>query len=126
MKRKLVWLLLLAGLCALPKLLEPKAPVASAEMSRTPGVRLIFRYECGKCHQIQALPGINGKMGPSLDGLSTRAPHRVVGLKGEQYIRQSLCEPQAYTVEGYLKTMPSYAQLPPQELDELVVYLNGL
>jgi cytochrome c2 len=126
MKRKLVWLLLAAGLFALPKLLEPKAPVATEEMSRTPGVRLIFRYECGKCHQINALPGINGKMGPTLDGLAARASKRIPGMNAEHYIRQSLIEPQAYTVEGYLKSMPSYTNLPPQELEELVQYLGAL
>lgn len=122
----LFWGLVLLGLASLPYALSPPPPQAPPDMSDKPGVRLIYRHECGKCHSINGLPEVVGKMGPALDGVGRRAASRRPGLGSRQYLRQSLREPQAYIVEGYLKTMPSYSHLPPAEIDELVEYLEKL
>lgn len=96
--------------------MEPKPPAAPPELSRTPGVRLFYRYECGRCHTVERLPGCRGTMGPKLDG---------IGKRSQEYLRESLREPQNVIVEGYLKTMPRY-DLNSAEMDELVGYLKTL
>lgn len=37
------------------------------------GRRAILHYGCGACHEIPGVPGANGRVGPSLDGVATRA-----------------------------------------------------
>lgn len=105
--------------------MEPKAPEMPVQLSRTPGVRLFYRYECGRCHTLHALPGAEGKMGPPLDHVGTLAPGRRQGMKGHDYLMESLVDPQAFVVEGYLRTMPSFAHLSAGELNELVTYLEA-
>jgi len=65
-------------------------------------------------------------MGPPLDHVGVIAAGRRPGMKARDYLRESLVKPQAYVVEGYLKTMPSFERLPDAELDELVTYLESL
>ena len=36
------------------------------------GARLLRRYGCGGCHTISDVPGADGKVGPSLEGLRER------------------------------------------------------
>ena len=106
------------------KLLEPKPPVAPPQMSRTPGVRLIYRYECGRCHRLAGVPGAEGTMGPVLDGIGKRAGERVAGRSAREYLKESLEHPSKFVVPGYLNGMPSFAQLPPSEMTELLDYLE--
>jgi mono/diheme cytochrome c family protein len=54
---------------------------------------------CTACHAISGIS--TGTIGPALDGLATRAATRVAGLTAEEYIRQSLLDPNAYVVEGF-------------------------
>ena len=37
------------------------------------GKAAIRRYGCGACHQIPGIPGATGEVGPSLEGVGTRA-----------------------------------------------------
>jgi hypothetical protein len=55
-------------------------PVASPVIQRTMGVILV---------------------GPSLFGLAERAPSRVPGLEADEYIRQSIVDPDAFVVPGF-------------------------
>lgn len=121
-----IWALILACGWVVMRLMEPSAPQAPPELSRTPGVRLFYRYECGKCHTVVSLPGATGKMGPPLDHVGRTASQRRPGMSARDYLKESLLKPQAYVVEGYLKTMPAFDRLPPAELDELVTYLESL
>ena len=105
---------------------EPKAPHLPESYSRTPGVRLFYRYECGRCHTVEALPGCRGHLGPPLDRVGQVAAGRRSGMSARDYLRESLVQPRKFIVEGYLKSMPSYEHLPPQEIDELVTYLESL
>jgi len=93
-------------------------------MSRTPGVRLFYRLECGRCHTLTTLPNARGTMGPRLDGVGKRAGERIRGRSAREYLQESLVAPGRFLVEGYLNGMPTYASLPPAELDELVQYLE--
>ena len=59
-------------------------------------------------------------MGPPLDGIA--------GRKDEDYLRESLIDPQATIAEGYssdVSPMPPFGVLlSPQELEDVLAYLN--
>jgi cytochrome c oxidase subunit II len=79
---------------------------------------------CGACHTFSAVPSAQGKVGPSLDNLSEAA--KAAGEPLEDYIRQSIVDPNAKLAPGYNppSTMPSFQTLiPPADLDALVQYL---
>jgi len=44
--------------------------------------------------------------GPSFQGISKRAGDRVPGLSAVEYLRQSIVDPSAYMVEGFVDIMP--------------------
>lgn len=107
--------LLISGLGYLwVKRMEPAAPACPAELAGMPGARLLYRYECGRCHTV-ALPGMEGKMGPPLRGLRDRA-----------YIEESLRFPGKRVVHGYINGMPSFNELPAAEIKEIVEYVYQL
>jgi len=81
---------------------------------------------CRICHSLE--PGVR-LVGPSFAGIADRAEKRVPGLSAEEYIRQSILEPDAYIVEGY----PSGQMLPnlgkiltDDQIDDLVAFLINL
>ena len=81
---------------------------------------------CVACHSIK--PG-QTIVGPSLAGLSIRAPYLVAGESAEEYIRHSIINPDAHIVEGFLPAVmfSHYAQeLSQEEIDALVGYLSQL
>lgn len=53
---------------------------------------------CITCHSLEPDVVI---VGPSQAGLATRAETRVAGVSAEDYIHQSIVEPDAYVVEGF-------------------------
>jgi len=102
--------------------------MASLPGNSTEAGRLLFgRYGCTGCH-VLADAGANGLIGPSLEGIGTRAGETVAGLDADAYLRQSILEPNVHLVPTYLeKIMPAdfATRIPPQELDLLVTYLAG-
>ncbi len=81
---------------------------------------------CVACHSIKPNQVI---IGPSLAGLSIRAAHLVAGESAQQYIKNSIINPDAYIVEGYLPAVmfSHYVdELSEAEIDELVNYLSQL
>lgn len=81
---------------------------------------------CQICHSLE--PG-KVLVGPSFAGVATRAADRVPGLTAEEYLRQSILEPDAYVVEGF----PSGQMIPnldeiltDEEIDDLVAFLLTL
>lgn len=84
------------------------------EYAQVKGARLMYRYECGRCHTV-ALPGMDGKMGP-----------RLAGLRDKAYIEESLRYPGKQVKHGYINGMPSFDQLPAAEIKELVEYVSTL
>ena len=52
-------------------------------------------YGCNACHALQAARA-TGQIGPDLNGIGARAAARVEGLAAEEYIRQSILEPNAF------------------------------
>ncbi len=81
---------------------------------------------CEVCHSLN--PG-QRLVGPSLAGIGTAAADRVPGLEAAGYIRQSIVDPDAYTVPGYPagQMLQDYEdRLSPEELEGLVTYLMTL
>ena len=79
---------------------------------------------CAACHTFAAA-GSTGKVGPDLDKLKTYAAD--ANKPPEEFIRESIVEPDAYVEEGYPKgVMPkTYDALPKSTLDALVAFLSA-
>jgi cytochrome c oxidase subunit 2 len=61
---------------------------------------------------------------PTWQGISGIAGDRVPGLSAEEYLRESIVDPKAYIVEGYLGIMQSFKFLLSEEdIDSLVAFL---
>jgi hypothetical protein len=97
----------------------------TAAPAHVDGAELFRAKGCVGCHSApgsQALIGI----APDLRLLSLVADHRVAGLSGRAYVRQSIQEPQAFLVPAYdsdgYPLMPALP-LSPAEIDALVAYL---
>jgi cytochrome c oxidase subunit 2 len=93
------------------------------------GEELFRRLDCTSCHQAGPLPG--GRVrAPNLQGLLGR---RVVLTNGrtvtadENYLRESVLNPQAMVVAGYAPIMPSYrGKISEEELVQLIAYIKTL
>jgi cytochrome c oxidase subunit 2 len=77
---------------------------------------------CGACHTFAAA-GSAGKVGPDLDSLADTAEK--AGKSLEDYVHESIVDPNAYVVEGYQPgVMPSFeGSLSSEQIDALVQYL---
>ena len=81
---------------------------------------------CNTCHSLRANQVL---VGPSLAGVATRAEKRVPGIFPDDYLRQSILEPDSYIVSPFeVGVMPkNYAsELKPEQLQYLVAYLMTL
>jgi cytochrome c oxidase subunit 2 len=82
---------------------------------------------CNACHTL-ADANASAEVGPNLDELPDVAGKREKGTSAEDYVRQSILDPQAFVVKGFpANTMPKNFgdQLTPEEIDTLVQYLLG-
>jgi cytochrome c oxidase subunit 2 len=86
------------------------------------GAAALFQAQgCGGCHAFEPA-GTDAEIGPPLDGLEPRES----GQSVEEYVRESIREPDAFVVEGYQSgVMPSFGTLSDEQLDALVQYLTG-
>jgi cytochrome c oxidase subunit 2 len=90
------------------------------------GRQLFNQFGCNACHKL-ADAGAVGAVGPSLDGVGSRAGNTVPGQSAEEYLRTSITKPGAYIVPNFQPVMPSdYDQrMTGQEVDAMVKYLLG-
>ena len=79
---------------------------------------------CATCHSVEDVTLV----GPSLQGIASRAGERMEGTSAEDYLRQSISEPSVYLVEGYADVMyKDYAErLSEEDINNLVAYLMTL
>ena len=76
---------------------------------------------CASCHTLKAA-GATGKVGPDLDKLPAYA--KQAGKPLEDFVRESIVDPNAYVQPGFPKgVMPPFATLPKDQLDALVAFL---
>ncbi len=69
---------------------QQSGPTAPADV-----VAAINGAGCAGCHIIPGIPGANGRVGPDLTEIGVTATARAEGLSAEEYIRQSILEPNA-------------------------------
>lgn len=85
------------------------------------GAHLFQSLGCAQCH---------GQVAPTLAGLFGRQVHLDSGqtvLADENYLRESILDPQAKVVAGYARLMPSYrGQVSEEQLADLVMYIKSL
>jgi len=81
---------------------------------------------CITCHSLE--PGVT-LVGPSQSDIGARAGTRVAGMPAEDYLRQSILEPDAYVVESFpAGTMPAAlaGELSEQQVNDLIAYMLTL
>jgi cytochrome c2 len=81
---------------------------------------------CKTCHSLEAGVTI---VGPSLAGIASRAGSREAGKTAEEYLHESIVDPNQYIAEGYpADVMPKTyeKELNYEEIDSLVAYLITL
>jgi mono/diheme cytochrome c family protein len=103
---------------------EDQGALAQAGLAGAKGGEQIFTAAgCAGCHTF-APAGSNGTIGPNLDELAAAAGSRKPGTSAEDYVRESLLDPNAFTVEGFGGAMPSYdGKLEDEQLQALIDYL---
>ena len=86
------------------------------------GVALFTSQGCGACHALAAA-GTDAQVGPSLDDVAARA--EAAGLPVEEFVRESIVEPDKVIAPGYAKgvMLSTFGELPKDQLDALVQYV---
>lgn len=116
----------------------PPAPAGGSGAASSPGEALfVGAAACSSCHTISGVA--QGVLGPSLDGIGSAAANRIPGYSAEDYIRESILEPDVYaagTADGLdqdydgnlmLSTMAGILPaLSDEDIDALVEYLVSL
>lgn len=115
-----VIVVLLAGATVAVYALDPSPQPEAAATDAIEGQTVFLTKGCTGCHSRAGVS--EGFVGPDLTGLADRAGDRVGGLSAEEYVRQSVLEPQAYIVDGYGSQMP-VLPVDSEELDALVEFL---
>lgn len=104
---------------------EQKKLKAGTQSPVDQGKALFESAGCGGCHSIDGTP----KVGPSLKGLFGSRVELANGKTvqaDEEYLRESLEEPNEQVVKGFQPIMPSFRTMKPEEIAALVAYLKTL
>ena len=119
-----------------PADLAPAVPAGSATAGASPGQNLfVGTAACASCHTIQGVA--QGVLGPELSKVASVAGSRIPGYSAEEYIRESILEPDAYTAgtsdglsqdyqQGLMSATMAGIQLADEDVDALVEYLLSL
>jgi cytochrome c2 len=85
----------------------------------------VFKRDCATCHSTK--PGAN-LVGPSLDGIASRAGTREEGMDSRGYIQLSIIKPSEFVVDGFVDQMPATfgSSLSDEELENVIAYLMTL
>ena len=111
---------------------QEEVPAATQAALLQDGLQLYTLYYCVICHRLDAA-GTKGAFGPPHNAMRVIAGARIqdpnyrgTATTAEEYLRESIVEPEAYLVPGYVATphrMPAYTQLSDTDLDALVFLL---
>lgn len=125
MKYKIPFLLLAAALClsACSTAATP-VPTPTLDPIALQG-QAVFNARCATCH---ALVPDTIIIGPSLNGIATRAETRVAGQDAEEYITLSILRPGDYVVEGFNNVMITNLakEVTSEDMNALVAFLLTL
>ena len=106
--------------------LEKAADFLNTMSPAEAGAKLVAQRGCAQCHSVDGRGGI----GPSLKGVFGHQVQLVSGpplVADEDYIRESILEPQARVVAGYQPVMPTYkGRLKDAEITAIIEYLKVL
>lgn len=81
---------------------------------------------CRICHSLEKGETI---IGPSFYGIADRAAERIPGMTAEEYLRQSIIDPNAYIVEGYPagQMIQNFGDiLTEEQIEDLIAFLMTL
>jgi mono/diheme cytochrome c family protein len=96
---------------------------AAGAANGSPGAQLFAAQGCSGCHIVK---GQGGAIGPNLSTIGTVAGTRKPGMSAEDYIRESVTNPNAFVVPTFQPgVMPgTYGQtLSQDQLNQLIQYL---
>jgi protein SCO1/2 len=112
-----------AAMLARGSIPPPPTVVATDDPRARDGEKLFAPLGCAACHnQAQLAPPVSGLFGHSV----TLDDGRMVPA-GEAYLRESLLDPGAKIVAGYLHLMPSYREhLTDEQVEQLVAYMRSV
>ena len=105
--------------------LEVGDPERGGEIFENGGGLLSSSF-CSECHSLDGTENTEAhRRAPTLQGISGRAGDRVPELSVVEYLRQSIVDPPAYTVEGFDNIMPGSYKLviSEEDIDNLVAFL---
>jgi cytochrome c oxidase subunit II len=96
-----------------------------ADIAAEQGQKIYSNKGCLACHTTTGVPGV----GPSWKGIWGKDESTNVGKVkiDENYIRESILDPQAKIVTGFGPVMPTFrGQISDQELNEVIAYIESL
>ena len=96
---------------------------AGGAFSASNGQQLFTSRTCGACHAIQGIPGAGGTIGPNLSAIAAVADRRKPGTSAEDYLRESIVDPDAHVVLGYQPGSMPRVPLSDQQVGDLVAFL---
>ena len=111
----------------------PQTGGGGVRAGASPGEMLfVGTAACASCHTIDGVS--QGVLGPDLSTIGSLAANRLPGYSAEEYIRESIVEPDAYTAgtadgldqdyqEGLMSATMAGIQLSDEDVDLLVEYL---
>src|SRR5687767_11318601 len=110
-----------------PEEVAIRSDLSTADMVKVGREVMEGKGLCATCHTI-------GKTGalrfPDLDGIGARAKTRVPGMSDVDYLAQSMYDPNAVIVPGFVAGMPTINQPPigltDQEILTVIAYLQSL
>ena len=79
---------------------------------------------CSSCHTLTS----DTLVGPGMAGLYGRAGARVSGLSADEYISQSIRQPEVFITEGFTNAMPAFGadQIDEQDLADLLAFFEEM
>jgi cytochrome c oxidase subunit II len=107
-----------------------QAAAAASGPSPEAGRALVTgRGGCGTCHTIAGVGGMSGVIGPPLTNIGSVAATRKPGTSAQDYLNESIANPNAFVVPGFAPAMPPNGltgDLTEQDRAAIVAYLMTL
>ena len=105
---------------------QPQPPPTGGGGPTDAGRQVFLTAGCTACHTIDTIPAARGNVGPNLTNVGTRAGTRKPGMSAEDYLKESVIQPDAFIAPGYTNDMPPGLVQPGPNLDNLIAFLSSL